>query len=71
MYTDAQGRKWFKGNLHTHTTASDGKLPPEECYALYKSKGYDFLARTDHWKVSEPGDYAGMLLLSRQKPAKS
>lgn len=64
MYTDAQGRKWFKGNLHTHTTESDGKVSPEECYALYKSKGYDFLARTDHWKVSEAGDYEGMLLLS-------
>ena len=57
MYTDTQGRKWFKGNLHTHTTESDGKLSPEECYALYKSKGYDFLARTDHWKVSDAGAY--------------
>ena len=64
MYTDTQGRKWFKGNLHTHTTESDGKLSPEECYALYKSKGYDFLARTDHWKVSDAGAYEGMLLLS-------
>lgn len=64
MYTDAQGRKWFKGNLHTHTTESDGKVSPEECFALYKSKGYDFLARTDHWKVSDAGEYEGMLLLS-------
>lgn len=64
MYTDVQGRRWFKGNLHTHTTESDGKLSPEDCYALYKAKGYDFLARTDHWKVSDPGEYEGMLLLS-------
>ncbi len=64
MFTDAQGRKWFKGNLHTHTTESDGRISPEECYALYKSKGYDFLARTDHWKVSDAGAYEGMLLLS-------
>lgn len=64
MYTDAQGRKWFKGNLHTHTTESDGKASPENSFALYKSKGYDFLARTDHWKVSDAGEYEGMLLLS-------
>ena len=48
MYTDAKGKKWFKGNLHTHTTVSDGKKTPEEVIALYKKNGYDFLALTDH-----------------------
>lgn len=41
-------RKMLKGNLHTHTTRSDGKLTPEECIRLYKENGYDFLALTDH-----------------------
>ena len=39
---------WLKGNLHTHTTVSDGRCTPEEVIALYKGKGYDFLAITDH-----------------------
>ena len=24
MFTDAFGKIWYKGNLHTHTTNSDG-----------------------------------------------
>lgn len=64
MITDIYGNKWYKGNLHTHTTESDGAKTPDEVKRLYKDLGYDFLAITDHWHVSEPGDYEGMLLLS-------
>ncbi len=64
MYIDSQGNRWYKGNLHTHTTVSDGRVAPLECMELYKDKGYDFLAITDHWAVSEQGEYKGMLLLS-------
>jgi predicted metal-dependent phosphoesterase TrpH len=39
---------WFKGNLHTHTTNSDGGFTPKETAIIYKSQGYDFLAITDH-----------------------
>ena len=39
----------FKGNLHVHTTNSDGKISPKESIELYKKKGYDFLAITDHF----------------------
>ncbi len=45
--------KWYKGNLHTHTTNSDGDLSPEETANWYKKRGYDFLAITDHWKISQ------------------
>lgn len=38
-----------KGNLHTHTTWSDGMHTPAETAKHYRSKGYDFLALTDHW----------------------
>jgi hypothetical protein len=41
----------FKGNLHVHTTRSDGKLDPKDCIELYKKQGYDFLAITDHYKL--------------------
>jgi hypothetical protein len=41
--------KFFKGNLHTHSTLSDGKLTPEEICHLYLEGGYDFIALTDHF----------------------
>ncbi len=39
---------YFKGNVHTHTTISDGGFPPEKTAKLYKEAGYDFLALSDH-----------------------
>jgi hypothetical protein len=38
----------LRGNLHAHTTFSDGVLPPERLVAEYEALGYDFLAITDH-----------------------
>ncbi len=65
MIIDSKGQKWYKGNLHTHTTVSDGVRTPEEVIALYREKGYDFLAITDHWHTSENRvTEDGMLLLS-------
>jgi hypothetical protein len=43
----APGR-WYKGNLHLHTTFSDGKLDPPATAAVYRRLGYDFIALTDH-----------------------
>lgn len=40
--------EWLKGNLHTHSTNSDGRCTPDERVAGYKEQGYDFLAFTDH-----------------------
>jgi len=45
--------RWFKGNLHTHTTNSDGAWSPDKVANEYKSNGYDFLFITDHWKVTD------------------
>ncbi len=44
----APGRFW-RGNLHTHSTNSDGVLSPEEVCRRYRAEGYDFLALTDHF----------------------
>lgn len=43
-------KKFYKGNLHTHTNNSDGRRSPEEAIACFREAGYDFLALTDHWK---------------------
>lgn len=44
----APGRFW-RGNLHTHSTRSDGILDPAEVCRRYQAEGYDFLALTDHF----------------------
>jgi len=44
-------KKFLKGNLHSHTTVSDGPLSPKELVDAYHKKGYDFLVLTDHRKV--------------------
>jgi hypothetical protein len=38
----------LRGNLHAHTTFSDGIRSPAALIAEYQSRGYDFLAITDH-----------------------
>lgn len=40
--------KWFKANLHCHSTNSDGKLTVEELKAHYMENGYSIIAFTDH-----------------------
>lgn len=39
---------FFKANLHTHTTITDGKLTPQETKDAYKARGYQILCLTDH-----------------------
>lgn len=38
----------LKGNLHAHTTFSDGRRPVHQVIERYRDLGYDFLAITDH-----------------------
>jgi predicted metal-dependent phosphoesterase TrpH len=49
--------RWYKGNLHTHTTNSDGDSPPDDVVAWYRDAGYDFLALTDHDFLTLPADH--------------
>src|SRR5450631_2255704 len=42
------GRFW-RGNLHTHSTRSDGHLDPAATVGWYRDNGYDFVALTDHF----------------------
>lgn len=50
MFTlfDSPGR-FYRGNLHTHSTRSDGTRPPEEVIRAYRAGGYDFLCLSDHF----------------------
>ena len=40
--------RFYRGNLHCHSTLSDGKGTPVQRVEEYKDAGYDFLALTDH-----------------------
>ncbi len=42
------GGVWLRGNLHSHTTVSDGTFAPGALAGLYASAGYSFLSMTDH-----------------------
>lgn len=53
-----------KGNIHTHTTWSDGDHPPQDVYAWYRDRGYNFLAITDHNGLTDPATFK---LLERKK----
>lgn len=54
----------YKGNLHSHTTRSDGKYTEQEVIDGYYQRGYDFLCVSDHqtyWAKANP--YNNLLLL--------
>ncbi len=40
---------FFRGNLHTHSTVSDGALDPGEVCRRYIEAGYDFICLSDHF----------------------
>jgi len=44
--------RWHKGNLHTHTTNSDGERTPEAACAWFRDQGYSFVHLTDHDAVT-------------------
>ncbi|MBS8265721.1 hypothetical protein DYI25_14940 [Mesobacillus boroniphilus] len=41
-------QRWYKGDFHTHTTESDGKMKPAEGMDQAKKMGLDYFAATDH-----------------------
>lgn len=44
----APGRFW-RGNIHTHSTGSDGGRSVEDVIGYYRQAGYDFLTISDHF----------------------
>lgn len=47
-YLLPQNGNFYKANLHSHSTVSDGALAPAEMKKLYKENGYSIIAFTDH-----------------------
>jgi predicted metal-dependent phosphoesterase TrpH len=47
-YRNLTKGQWLRGNLHTHTTNSDGENKPQSVINKYAKLGHDFLAISDH-----------------------
>jgi len=45
----AQAGRFWRGNLHGHSTLSDGGYSVEQVCHLYQEAGYDFISLTDHF----------------------
>lgn len=59
---------WLRGNLHAHTTRSDGALDPQALIDAYADRGTDFLSISDHDRFAGPAEHAawdarGMVLV--------
>lgn len=59
----AQPGRFYRGNLHGHSTNSDAAWSPAEYCRQYRQNGYDFVALTDHcleqygWKISDTREF--------------
>jgi hypothetical protein len=51
--SESDSRKWYKGNLHTHSYWSDGDEFPEMIMDWYKFHGYNFVGLSDHNILAE------------------
>lgn len=47
-YLLPEGGRFYKANLHSHSTVSDGRQTPERVKELYMQHGYSVYAYTDH-----------------------
>src|SRR6201996_4423260 len=54
----SSGRRWYAGDLHTHTVHSDGALTVAELAGLAIGNGLDFIAVTDHNTTSHHRELA-------------
>jgi hypothetical protein len=56
-YRNLSGGEWLKGNLHAHTTRSDGKADPQTVIDTYAALGHDFLMLSDHEVLTSAKHY--------------
>ena len=76
LSTQYAGKKWFlvnpytggantyKGQLHSHSTGSDGNDTPAALADAYHTAGYNFLAITDHDALTADPVHAGLLYIA-------
>lgn len=60
----APRRAFLKGQTHVHTARSyDARTPPDDVLGFYAGRGYDFVAITDHNRVTVVEPPPGLLLV--------
>ena len=59
-YQNLEEGIWLKGNLHTHSTRSDGSHDPQTVIDLYAGRNYDFLMLSDHDVYTSESDYSAI-----------
>jgi hypothetical protein len=57
-YAGTENLPWLRGNLHAHTTVSDGQRSPQAVVNDYARRGYDFLMISDHDVLTDAAAYA-------------
>ena len=55
---------WLKTALHTHTSDTDGELPPRAVAEHYEWAGFDVLAITDHWTLTSVPSSEHLLVIT-------
>jgi hypothetical protein len=61
----------YKGQLHCHTTNSDGTQSPSAVANAYKNAGYNFLVITDHDYVTPDPEVEGILFITGNEVSSS
>jgi hypothetical protein len=62
---------WLRCQLHAHTTNSDGEASPSDLCAHYAESGFDVLAITDHWHVTDDAHDGLLVIPSSELTARS
>ena len=66
-YADIAGRSVYKGDLHLHSTRSDGQCSPEEMFDRLINCGFDFCCLTDHDLPGRTHSHRDLLVLMGQE----
>jgi hypothetical protein len=54
---------WLRCALHAHTTMSDGELAPRGLAEHYARAGFDVLAITDHWALTDAEPVGDLIVI--------
>ncbi len=66
-YEEAFSLSWFKGDLHTHSTESDGHASPAQVLARLLECGFDFAALADHNRFSPSDDESRPVMIGNSE----
>jgi hypothetical protein len=67
--SSAQTVRYYKAQLHCHSTESDGELSPVQVAGQYQNLGYEILFISDHNKMTPAEDYSlpGILCINAEE----